>query len=213
MKWIKWRFLANDCHQNWPNRERNLSRLVPLASPPKRHQAHSLEGITHYKPHIPHSWRSSSFPDLLILSGAPVIRKKKKKSLILFKSFAVSAVSFLRGNPRSPQVRSKFVYHMVLGTWSECNVISGCFCPLQIAFPILEQFLWTFQLPLKLKKNPSLDLLVRMWYACDAISINSLIFFPKWLAAGCQPKLPGVLWHSASLGTSPQLQKLQWFPG
>lgn len=124
MKWIKWRFLANDCHQNWPNRERNLSRLVHLVPLPKKHQTHYLEGITHYKPHIPHSWRSDSFPDLLIPSGAPVIRKKK--SLILFKSFAVSAVSFLRGNLRSPQVISKCVYHMVLGTWSECSVISGC---------------------------------------------------------------------------------------
>lgn len=138
MKWIKWRFLANDCHQNWPNRERNLSRLVPLVPPPKRHQTHSSEGITHYKPHIPHSWRSNSFPDLLIFSGAPVIRKRKKKSLILFKSFAVSAVSFLRGNPRSPQVISKFVYHMVLGTWSECNVISGCFCPFKLHFLYLN---------------------------------------------------------------------------
>ena len=74
---------------------------------------------------------------------------------------------------------------MVLGTWSECNVISGCFCPFQIAFPILEQFLWTFQLPLKLKKNPSLDLLVRMWYACDInqqFNLLSKVVY-SWLSA------------------------------
>lgn len=111
---------------------------------PKKHQTLLFRGSHTINSHSTFL-ESDSFPDLLIPSGAPVI--EKKKSLILFKSFAVSAVSFLRGNLRSPQVISKCVYHMVLGTWSECSVISGCSALFKLHFFLCQTILVNLPTP------------------------------------------------------------------